>query len=219
MSPTLRVACIVALLIGLAPPVCGQVLPPPDSTAATGQGALLDYRIGPLDKLIGADNRVGLSNVLTGAATLAEATQDGRLANLFVVTSGPLPPNPAELLAGGRLRLLVAEARSIFDMVIFDGPPIMALADAPVMSAVTHGTVLVVEAGQTGRSQTKAALRRLAMTRAHLLGAVLTKFNARQATYGYGYGYGYQYDYDYGAAKPPRRTGLRALLRLTQRAS
>jgi len=167
-----------------------------------------DLRNSSLHKLIGADNRTGLSNVLTGAATLAEAIQSGKAPNLFVITSGPLPPNPAELLAGGRLRKFVGEAAGVFDMVIFDGPPIMGLADSPLVSAVVAGTILVIEAGQTGRSQARAAFGRLAMARAHLLGVVLSKFNARQASYGYGYGYQYDYDYGRGAA-PAQSAGQR----------
>ncbi|HEY5071314.1 MAG TPA: polysaccharide biosynthesis tyrosine autokinase [Caulobacteraceae bacterium] len=177
-----------------------------------------DLRNSSLHKLIGADNRTGLSNVLTGAATLAVAIQSGKAPNLFVITSGPLPPNPAELLAGGRLRKFVGEAAGVFDMVIFDGPPIMGLADSPLVSAVVAGTILVIEAGQTGRSQARAALGRLAMARAHLLGVVLSKFNARQASYGYGYGY--QYDYDYGRGATPAQSAgqrIRAMWRAPRR--
>ncbi|HEY5411612.1 MAG TPA: hypothetical protein VIJ94_12900, partial [Caulobacteraceae bacterium] len=83
-------------------------------------------------------------------------------------------------------------------------PPVMGLADAPLISSVAVHTLVVLEAGATGRSQGAAALRRLTVAHAHILGAVLTKFNVRQASYGYGYGY--QYEYDYGRTSRPLET-------------
>ncbi|MHB8530557.1 MAG: GumC family protein [Caulobacteraceae bacterium] len=139
-----------------------------------------DLRNPSLHKLIAADNRVGLSNLLTGAAVLQEVTQASAVANLFVVTSGPLPPNPAELLAGHRLRLLASEAGQVFDVLIFDGPPIMGLADAPMIAAAVTGCLVVIEPGRTGRTQARAALARLALASGHILGVALTKFNAHQ---------------------------------------
>ncbi|HEY5107292.1 MAG TPA: polysaccharide biosynthesis tyrosine autokinase [Caulobacteraceae bacterium] len=177
-----------------------------------------DLRNPSLHKVVGIDNRTGVSNILTGSAVLKDVVQSGGLLNLFAAPCGPLPPSPAELLAGSRLKMLITEAAALFDIVIVDGPPVMGLADAPMISAVLAGSLLVIEAGRTGRAQARAALRRLAMANGHVLGAVLTKFNARQASYGYGYGY--EYDYDYGKspsklAQP--KAGLTALLDRTKR--
>ena len=92
-----------------------------------------------------------------------------------------------------------------FDLVVIDGPPVMGLADAPLLASVTAGTVLVVEAGTTRRGLARAAIRRLLTGQAHLLGAVLNKFSLRKAGYGYAYGYGYSYAYSYGyGANEPR---------------
>jgi capsular exopolysaccharide synthesis family protein len=154
-----------------------------------------DLRNPSLHKTIGADNRAGLSNVLTGAAGAKEVVQAASSPNLFVITSGPLPPNPAELLAGVRLSAFVNAASQDFDMVIIDGPPVMGLADAPLIASVVEGVVLLIEAGKTGRTQARAAVRRLQMANAHILGVVLTKFNAKSASYGYGYAYEYEYAY------------------------
>jgi capsular exopolysaccharide synthesis family protein len=170
-----------------------------------------DLRDPSLHKTIGADNRSGLSNILTGAAKLAEVVQDTDDENLFIIPCGPLPPNPAELLASTRLQVFAQTAADEFDMVIFDGPPVMGLADAPMIASVLKGTLLVIEAGRTGRAQARAALRRLAMVNAHLLGVVLTKFDARKSTYGYGYGYGYEYEYDYGKT-PSKVAGRQSAL-------
>jgi len=116
-----------------------------------------------------------------------------------VITSGPQPPTPAELLADSRLRMFVAQAEERFDVVIFDGPPVMGLADAPLISSVVAGTILVIEAGKTGRGPIMAMLHRLRMARAKVLGAVLAKFDVRKVAYGYGYNsYGYEQRYGYG---------------------
>lgn len=161
----------------------------------------LDLRNPGVHKAIGADNRLGTSNLLTGSADLDQAAQETAFPNLLVVPSGLLPPSPAELLAGSRLRELLAEAREAFDIVILDTPPVMGLADAPLIAAAAVGTLLVIEAGQTSRSQALAAVKRLRMATAHVLGVVLSKFDAKNAPYGYGYGYAYQYDYNYGRGR------------------
>src|SRR5215217_600907 len=154
-----------------------------------------DLRNPSLHRNMVADNNVGLSSVLTNAVSLDDAIQESAFQNLFLVTCGPLPPNPAELLAGTRLRALLAEAGAKFDLVIVDGPPVMGLADAPMLAATVAGTVLVIEAGGTRRGLAKTAARRLAVGRAKLLGVVLTKFNARKQSYGSGYAYAYEYSY------------------------
>ncbi len=109
-----------------------------------------------------------------------------------------MPPSPAELLAGDKLRKFLAAARAEFDVVIVDGPPIMGLADAPILASATEGTVLIVEAGRTRRGAARAAIRRLQAANGRVLGIVLTKFNAKRATYGYGYDYAYGHDYGRG---------------------
>jgi Mrp family chromosome partitioning ATPase len=121
--------------------------------------------------------------------------QQSEWPNLYVVVSGPPPPSPAELLASPRLRLLNSEGTKYFDIVILDAPPVMGLADAPLIAATAVGTIAVIESGRTMRGPARAAIRRLRMTHAHLIGAILTKLDARQASYGYGYAYEYEYTY------------------------
>jgi polysaccharide biosynthesis transport protein len=115
--------------------------------------------------------------------------------NLFITPCGPPPPSPAELLAGHSLRTFLQRAREEFDIVIIDGPPVMGLADGPILSAAADGTLLVVEAGKTRRGAARAALRRLQAGNGKVTGIVLTKFNAKRATYGYGYDYAYGHGY------------------------
>lgn len=165
--------------------------------ARAGMQTLLidaDMRNPSLHKTLTLDNSVGLSNCLVANRSLLDVAQRVETPNLAVVTSGPLPPSPAELLAAGRLRALLNEAENRFSLIVIDGPPVMGLADAPMIASLMQGTVLVLEAGVIGRNQARAAVRRIEMARGKLLGVVLTKLSARQA----GYGYGYAYDYSYG---------------------
>ncbi|MGH6970912.1 MAG: polysaccharide biosynthesis tyrosine autokinase, partial [Caulobacteraceae bacterium] len=158
----------------------------------------LDLRNPSQHKLVGADNRVGASNLLTGAVRLQGAVQPTDWPNLFLLPSGPVPPSPAELLIGPRLVAFVKEASEHFDIVILDGPPVMGLADAPLIASVANGAIVTIEAGRTSRTQARAAIKRLRVGNARLFGAILTKFDARKTTYGYGYAYAYEYDYQYG---------------------
>lgn len=171
-----------------------------------------DLRNPSLHKVLGRHNSAGLSNLLTGAQPLSELMQTSDDPNLFFLACGPLPPNPAELLAGARVRQVLQEVGEQFDQVIIDGPPVMGLADAPLLASVASGTVVVIAAGSTRRGLARAAIKRLHLSHARLLGVVLTKFNARRTSYGYGYGYGssYAYSYDYGAKSEaePKRLGL-----------
>ena len=155
-----------------------------------------DLRNPSLHRTLRADSSQGLSNYLTGGAALIDLCQATDQPNLAFIPCGPLPPNPAELLAGGRIRALVAEAQQHFDLLVIDGPPVMGLADAPLLASTVAGTILVIEAGTTRQGLAKAALRRLGLGNARMLGALLSKFSVKSA--GYGYGYGYAYNYEYG---------------------
>lgn len=178
------------------------------SLARLGANTLLvdaDLRKPSLNEILGLSLKLGLSNFLTGANTLEEIVQASDQPGLSIITSGPLPPTPAELLADNRLRMFCAAAEERFDVVIFDGPPVMGFADAPLISAVAAGTILVVEAGKTKRGPITSTLHRLRRARAKVLGAVLTKFDARKATYGDGYGsYSYEHAYAYGRSANPK---------------
>lgn len=157
-----------------------------------------DLRNPSLHRLMNVDNAEGLSNYLTGGKSLRQLALATDTPNLHFIPCGPLPPNPAELLGGHKLDAMLKEAREYFDMVILDCPPVLGLADAPLLASAVAGTVLVVEAGGTGRHHAKATIRRLSVGNARILGILLTKFDARRSSYGYGYGYGYAYDYTYG---------------------
>lgn len=155
-----------------------------------------DLRNPSMHRIVGVENPVGMSNLLSGAATLEQVVQATSEPNLGIVPSGPLPPNPAELWGGDRLRAILAEMRDQVDHVIIDGPPVLGFADAPLLAAAVGGTVFVLESRGTRRAQARGALRRLTMGKGRLLGGVLSKFNTKATQYG---GYDYAYDYSYGA--------------------
>lgn len=156
-----------------------------------------DLRNPSLGRYLALDNSLGLSNYLASGADIGAIAQTCALTNVSVITAGPLPPNPAELLAGTKLPDLLARASETFDVVVIDGPPVMGLADAPILSSITAGTLLVIQAGSTRRGLVKAAVKRLRFARARIVGAVLTKFDADKS----GFTYDYSYSYSYANAK------------------
>lgn len=166
-----------------------------------------DLRNPSLHRLLGADNTAGLSNYLAGAAKATEVIKATDTPGLMFMATGPLPPNPAELLMGPKMLSLITIAREKFDQVIIDGPPVMGLADAPILANLASGTLLVVEAGETRITVGRNALKRLLAARAHVVGGLLTKFSSKHAGHGYGYG-AYNY-YSYGGKEETKKLGHR----------
>ena len=107
--------------------------------------------------------------------------------------SGPNPPNAADLLTGPRLSLLIEQLLRTFDHVLIDCPPVMGLADAPLIASKVEGMVFAVESHGIRTSLVRMAIDRLRSASATLLGVVLTKFEGRKVAMGYGYDYGYGY--------------------------
>ncbi len=154
-----------------------------------------DLRNPTLHKTLGIDNSKGLSNLLAGAVRANDVIMTTGDRGLMVMTSGPLPPNPAELLAGSKMLSLLTVAGVKFDKIIIDGPPVLGLADAPILANVARATLLVVEAGETRVSIARNAIKRLQAAHAFVVGGILTKFESRNSGYGYGYGEGNYYSY------------------------
>ena len=164
-----------------------------------------DLRNPSLHRHFNADNSTGLTNFLAGAMKPMDLIQKTDMPNLSYLSTGPLPPNPAELLMGSKLVSFLTVAVEKFDQIIIDGPPILGLADAPILANRATATLLVIEAGETRVAVAKNAIKRISAARGHLIGAVMTKYNAKLHS-GYGYGAG---DYDYysygGNANPKER--------------
>lgn len=148
----------------------------------------------------GVDHDRGLSNFLAGQDDIEQLTFEMRDLGFTAMSAGPIPPNAAELLTGHRLQLLITRLLETYDHVVIDSPPVMGLADAPLIASRVEGIVYAVESHGIRSSLVRTALQRLLAANAHILGGVLTKFEARKAHYGYGYEYGYGYGREKGAS-------------------
>lgn len=142
---------------------------------------------------LGTDNSLGVSSILTGQSAIAEALCNTDVDELKVLTSGPIPPSPTELLGSNRMSKLIEELGEMFDVVVLDSPPVLGLADAPLMSALVDGVVLVIQSDRNRRGSLKASLRRLRSIRTNILGGVLTKFDPTDMGNKYSEYYGYNY--------------------------
>jgi capsular exopolysaccharide synthesis family protein len=147
--------------------------------------------------------RSGLSNVLTGSATLEQAiTVSPILPNLFVLPAGSPPPNPAELLASPNMKDVLTALREQFDHVVIDTPPTLSVTDAVVLSPRVDAIILVIRSGQT----TKQALRRardiLMQVNAHVTGVLLNAVDLNSPDYYYYYEYQGKYSHYYQEDPP-----------------
>jgi polysaccharide biosynthesis transport protein len=139
-----------------------------------------------------ASDKVGLTRLLTAEGEAARShIVPTQFSDLWLMPSGPLPPNPADLLSTGRFHEILMEVTSHFDIVIIDAPPVIGLADALLLASVAGQVMFVVESGKTRTKIAVEALRMLGGTGAHILGATLTKSAEDMGGYGYkAYGYG-----------------------------
>lgn len=170
--------------------------------ARSGKRVILvdgDMRSPSVHHLGGVSHDHGLSNFLAGQDDIAPLTFDMVELGFTAMSAGPIPPNAAELLTGSRLSLLIERLHEHFDHVVIDSPPVMGLADAPLIASRVEGVVYAVESHGIRSTLVKTALARLASANARIFGGVLTKFEARKAHYGYGYEYGYGYGRDKAA--------------------
>jgi capsular exopolysaccharide synthesis family protein len=164
------------------------------TAAQMGRSVLLidaDMRNPNVANRLGVENAVGVLTVLLGRADLESATQDAG-GGVYVLATGPKPPNPAELLATDAMRDLLTTARETFDLVIVDAPPMLPVADASLIAAHVDGVLLLARYGKTAREHVRLAAERLDAIGARLLGGVINRSPRRGGEpYGYGYGYGY----------------------------
>lgn len=148
-----------------------------------------DLRKPRLHKVMSLDNQRGLSDYLSGGTMLEMVIQRCRLPNLWSITAGSVPPNPAELLGGKRMEDLLTRLRRDYDFVIFDTPPVVSTTDPGVLSPRVDGTVLVVRMEETPRDVSKHAVELLGKARANLVGLILTGLKGDVKDYHY-----YPYD-------------------------
>ncbi|HEY0222623.1 MAG TPA: CpsD/CapB family tyrosine-protein kinase [Lactovum miscens] len=137
------------------------------------------------------ENRVGLANVLARQVDINSALQRTQInENLTILTSGPIPPNPSELLGSEAFRLLIENASSRFDVILIDAPPILAVTDSQILSRTTDGVILVARANQTKKEELVKAKKLLDQVQANVLGVVLHGVDPKGTAYYYYYGAG-----------------------------
>jgi capsular exopolysaccharide synthesis family protein len=166
------------------------------AVARSGKGAIIvdgDMRNPSLHKMLGRKNEDGLSSYLSGQKDLTGLIQPTGFDNLDCILAGKLPPNAAELLASGRLSDLTEELLTRYDHVLIDGPPVLGIADAPLIGGQVEGVIYIVEASGMRAGAIRIGLDRLRMTGARIFGIVLSKYEPKNANYGYGYSYDYSY--------------------------
>lgn len=164
--------------------------------ASTGKRILLidgDMRNPSLHKMLGIENHAGLSNSLSGSDDLAQLVHQKTTYGFDMMTAGPIPPNAAELLSSSRMRELVTKLNDTYDTVIIDAPPVLGLADIPLLADSVEGVIYTIEAGGVKMRGIQSAIQRVRSSRAHVFGGIITKVQPQHS--GYGYGYAYQYSY------------------------
>ena len=128
----------------------------------------------------------GLSTILVGRSSLDRAIQQTGVERLSLLTAGPIPPNPTELVASEQMVVLLEEVRRQYDIVILDAPPMMQVADARLLAKVADGTILVIGCENSDRQLVVKAKEQLERTGTHMLGLVLNKRKSgRHAYYAY----------------------------------
>jgi polysaccharide biosynthesis transport protein len=160
--------------------------------AQSGRRVLLvdtDMRKPRLHRVFKLGSSQGVTTVLAGEATIDEVARDTGIPGVSLMPCGPLPPNPSELLHTRRFAEVIEEARSKYDIVIFDTPPLGAVTDPAVISTQVDGTIMVVRSGATTRNGVDAALRQLHSVSAKLIGIVLNGVDLTDSNYGSYYAY------------------------------
>ncbi|KTE17787.1 GumC family protein [Sphingopyxis sp. H115] len=166
--------------------------------AASGKSVILvdaDIRNPSQNQYLHIPNSLGLSHYLSGDDNLEGMISELPKFGFSIITAGKTPPNAAELLGSDRLDTLVAMLLKRFDHVLIDSPPLLGLADAPLIARRVEGVLFTIEANSTKRRVIGTALSRLQKSGAKLFGAIVTKVGVKNSAYGYGYGYGYGYSY------------------------
>ena len=161
-----------------------------------------DLRRPTLHRIFGLGNARGLSTALLEELPFADVAQATAIPNLSVLTSGPLPPNPAELVGSLRMRECLEAAAGDFALVLLDSPPIVSVADALALSAIADGVVLVVRAGKIPHEVVRRAVVQIESVKGRILGVLMNSVNLKRDGYYYDY---YRYYHSYYSPTESRR--------------
>jgi capsular exopolysaccharide synthesis family protein len=153
-----------------------------------------DMRKPRLHEIFKKPNEKGLSNYLSEQAGFKELTHKTDIENLYLVTGGPYPPNPSELLSSHKMSEFIETAKKEYDMIFFDTPPIAVVTDASILSRASNGVILVLQSGKTSRKVLPHVNQLLKDARARLIGVMFNRVDISHGGYHY-------YSYYYGKAK------------------
>lgn len=160
--------------------------------AMQGKRVLLvdaDMRKPTVHKTFELTNQSGLTTLLTDKeTTIKDVAHRMPTEGLYVITSGAIPPNPSELLDSNRMTLLIKEFEEIFDLIIFDTPPVIAVTDAQVMASKVDGTLFVINKGVADKEMVKKSKELLDMVNANVIGAIFNRVDVSKDNYYYYYG-------------------------------
>lgn len=177
------------------------------SFAQIGKRVLIidgDLRRPRLHKYLNVPNIDGLSNVLAQHVPVEKVLRETML-DIKVLTCGPIPPNPSELLSSNRFKELLEQLKMEFDLILIDAPPVGVVTDAAILSTLVDGTLMVVASHKTDREHALRSLKLLNNVGARMLGTVLTMMPADRSGY-----YGFQYyDYSEEQSQPKKKRGRR----------
>ncbi len=177
-----------------------------------------DLRRPMLATRLGIDGAVGTTSVLIGQVKLDDALQHLEESGIYVLASGPVPPNPSELLQSKAMAELVSDLRERFDVVLVDAPPLLPVTDSALLAAQCDGLLLVTRHGKTTRDQLAHAVERVEAVDAKTVGVVINMAPAKKAGRAYG-GYGYGYGYGYAPGGETSKREQRRVRRSAKRAS
>jgi capsular exopolysaccharide synthesis family protein len=154
-----------------------------------------DMRKPRIHNLFNEENGIGLSNFLSGHGDLGSIIRKTEIPNLFYIPSGPIPPNPSELISSNLFKNMMQSLGERFDHLVLDSPPVLGFADTIILSTTVDGVILVTLSGKTPRETLQRAKELLHQVNAKILGVVINRVNIQRSDYGYYY---YRYHYYYG---------------------
>ena len=162
------------------------------SIAQTGTKVILidcDLRKPAIHKIFGLENHVGLTSVLTGQKDLESALRPTQSENLRLLTAGPIPPNPAELLQSKAMQATLAQVKEHADKILIDAPPVLPVADAMILASYVDGVIFVIGVKQVPKDMVRRAKEQLDRANARILGVVLNKIKYDREREHYYYNY------------------------------
>ena len=149
-----------------------------------------DLRNASIHKMFRLNNIYGLTDILAKDRAVDKCIQETELENLYVLTAGAIPPNPAEILSSEKMKNLIEDLKNIYDYIFIDTPPIGLVTDAGVLSSFIDGVVLVVKSESVEKKYLEETKKKLDAVDARILGAILNSYKSEQKDYNYHSYYG-----------------------------